>query len=384
MNGSLRQRSPGSWELTVDLGRDARGKRRRKYLTVRGTKAQARRRLREPRSVLDMGIDLPTENILLRDWLDRYMADFVTPQRRQGTKELYQRMIGRHIVPAIGHVELAKLRPIDVQVFEAELAKTLAPGTVRLAHAVLSGALKYAMQMEMVQRNVASLVSPPSIVKREAPTPDVGAVRRALELARAEEHPLYACIHLVAYTGVRRGEAMDLLWNNVDLRMRRILIEGSLGWSAERGLILEPPKTASGLRTVDIDGGTALVLAMHLEDQGRIKRKMRHAYRDEGRVFAGPTGEWLKPVQLTRAVKRLGERVGYPDMTVRSLRHFHASVAIQAGQNIVVVSKRLGHSNVSITSDIYAHSLQGWQRQAAEAFAAEMEQGDEQSKEMAG
>ncbi len=61
-------------------------------------------------------------------------------------------------------------------------------------------------------------------------------------------------------------------------------------------------------------------------------------------------------------------------MTVRSLRHFHASVTIQSGQNIVVVSKRLGHANVSITSDIYAHSLPGWQKQAAEAFAEAMEE----------
>ena len=67
-------------------------------------------------------------------------------------------------------------------------------------------------------------------------------------------------------------------------------------------------------------------------------------------------------------------------MTVRSLRHFHASVALQARQNIVVVSKRLGHSNVSITSDIYAHSLPGWQRQVAEAFAGAME-GDGKQRE---
>ena len=60
-------------------------------------------------------------------------------------------------------------------------------------------------------------------------------------------------------------------------------------------------------------------------------------------------------------------------MTVRSLRHFHASVALQARQNVVVVSKRLGHSNVSVTSDIYAHSLPGWQRQVAEAFTDAME-----------
>ena len=80
-------------------------------------------------------------------------------------------------------------------------------------------------------------------------------------------------------------------------------------------------------------------------------------------------------MMLTRAVRSLGERAGHPGMTVRSLRHFHASVTLQAGQNIVVVSRRLGHSNVSITSDIYAHTLPVWQRQ----------DGDErQRKEIAG
>ena len=89
-------------------------------------------------------------------------------------------------------------------------------------------------------------------------------------------------------------------------------------------------------------------------------------------MFAGPYGEWINPDQLSKAVKRLGERVGRPEMTVRSLRHFHASVSLQSGQSVVIVSKRLGHASVSTTADIYAHSLSGWQKQAAEAFAQAM------------
>ena len=149
-------------------------------------------------------------------------------------------------------------------------------------------------------------------------------------------------------------------------------MEGSLGESLERGLILNPPKTASGRRTVDLDTGTVQVLAEHREEQRQTIEMLGPAYRDEGRVFANPDGGWVRPQQLYRAVKRLGARIGKPGITVRSLRHFHASVALQTGQNIVVVSKRLGHSNVSITSDIYAHSLPGWQREAAEAFADAM------------
>ena len=215
-------------------------------------------------------------------------------------------------------------------------------------------------------------MSPPSVVRKEPSPPDIPAVREALALAQAEDHYLFPCIHLIAYTGLRRGEAMGLTWNNVDLEEGHILVETSLVRSDEQGLILEPPKTHSGHRAVDLDPGTTQVLADHWERQQQIKAVMREAYQDQGRVFAGAFGEWVSPDRLSNAVRSLGKRVGYPSMTVRSLRHFHASLMLQSGQNIVVVSKRLGHANVSMTSDIYAHALPGWQKQAAEAFAQAM------------
>ena len=111
------------------------------------------------------------------------------------------------------------------------------------------------------------------------------------------------------------------------------------------------------------------VLHWHRERQDEVKRTMRDGYEDRGAVFAGAYGDRINPAQLTRAVQSLGKEVGYPEMTVRSLRHFHASVTLQRRQNIVVVSKRLGHANVSRTSDIYAHVLPGWQKETAEDFA---------------
>ncbi len=374
MNGSLRQRSPGSWELTIDTGRGALGRRERRYVTVRGTKAQAQRKLREFLSAVDKGIGLPpTGELLLRDWFDRWMAERITPLRRQRTKERYQEIIDRHIAPAIGHIDLVKLTPSHVQALEASLSKKLSAKGVHLVHTVLAGALKHALRMELIYRNPAALVSAPPLARREVHPPDIAVVRDALALAREEEHHLFACIHLIAYTGLRRGEALGLQWRNVDLDHGYLRIEGSLVRSRERGLILEPPKTESGRRTVDLDAGTLEVLGAHRASQGQIKRVMREAYQDHEWVFAGPTGEWINPMQLTRAVSALGRRVGHEAMTVRSLRHFHASVTLQAGQNIVVVSKRLGHASVSITSDIYAHALPGWQRQAADAFAEAMD-----------
>ena len=252
----------------------------------------------------------------------------------------------------------------------------MAPEGVGLVHRVMSGAMRYAMRMEIVHRNTVSLVSPPTVAKRETEAPTVQEVRDTLSLAKSEKHHLLACIHLVAFTDVRRGEALGLTGDNVNLHAGQMRIIASLVKTRGQGLLLELPKTASGRRVMDLDAGTVDVLIDHRARQDEIKQTMRDAYNDRGRVFAGAEGEWINPAQLTRAVRSLGDRCGVQDLTVRSLRHFHASVMLQSGQNPVVVSKRLGHANVSITSDIYAHSLPGWQKQAATAFAEAMEEGD--------
>ena len=95
MKGSLRQRSPGSWELTIDQGRDALGKRRRKTTTFRGAKAVAQRKLRRLLSTLDRGIDLPSEKILPRDWRRRWVREIIVPYRRQATAERCRAVLHR-------------------------------------------------------------------------------------------------------------------------------------------------------------------------------------------------------------------------------------------------------------------------------------------------
>ena len=95
-------------------------------------------------------------------------------------------------------------------------------------------------------------MSPPPLKRREIVPPEISAVRGALALAWEEGHYLFACFHLIAYTGLRRGEALGLVWNNVDLDQGHIFVAGSLVRSRERGLIIEPPKTDSGRRTVDL------------------------------------------------------------------------------------------------------------------------------------
>ena len=153
MKGRIRQRSTGTWEISYEAGRDPFGKRRTKSLTVRGTKSQAQRKLRELLSAIDQGRNPTLSDVPLREWLERWMSEAVVPNRRQRTQETYRNAIDRHIVPYLGGVSIGKLAPAQIQALEIRLLKDLSPAMVNLVHNVLSGALKYAYRLELIHRN---------------------------------------------------------------------------------------------------------------------------------------------------------------------------------------------------------------------------------------
>ena len=372
MKGTVRQRNPGSWEIQVFLGRDVNGKRMRKTETVRGKKADAQRRLREILSELDRGITPTKTRYKLSEWLDKWMEEKIVPKGKQKTIDRYGDDIRLHIKPALGHIELTKLSPVQVQEFETNLLKSgKAAKGVQSVHNVLSGAMKHALRLELVARNVVTLVSPPPAPKTEAYSPQVEQVRDLLILAEELEHPLRVCIHLIAYTGMRRGEALALEWKHVDLEKLQILVCQSLV-VPKTGLLLDTPKTESGWRVVDIDIRTAEILKTHRSQQIALAAKLGTEAPEKLFPRADQVS-WTHPNNVYYAVRSLGKKAGCPKVTLRSLRHFHATVTLQAGQSPVVVSKRIGHSSPKITMDVYAHALPGWQQDAAEAFADAME-----------
>jgi integrase len=241
-------------------------------------------------------------------------------------------------------------------------------------HNTLSGALKYALRMEVVWRNVAQAVTPPKVVRKEVEPPEVTTVRHILEMARQIEHPLFPCLHLIAYTGVRRREALGLRWQDVNLEVGTISIVQTLGRSLQ-GLIFQPPKTNAGCRVIDLDDDTIAVLRAHQGQQLLLKAGLNGAYHEQGLVFTDPLGDPINPMAVTPAFQSLAKKAGLQGVNIHTLRHFHASVTLQAGQSMVTVSKRLGHASTSITADIYAHCLPGRHKEAANAFAKAMREG---------
>lgn len=247
------------------------------------------------------------------------------------------------------------------------------PKGVNLVRTALSGSMSHALSLEMIMRNPVSATKAPPDPDHEVQPAPMEAVLEMLRLAAEKEDWVYPALHLLAYTGVRRGELLGLRWDHVDLDNGEVRIAYSLG-RRSKGLILTKPKTARGTRTINLDAKTAEVLRQYQARQERHKAAMAGAYEDDGVVFADELGRWLNPMRLTRVVKSLGKKVGHPEAKPHNLRHFHATVSLKRENNLAVVSQRLGHANSATTLKVYSHVMLGWQQELADDFARTMDE----------
>ncbi|MEV3853104.1 tyrosine-type recombinase/integrase [Streptomyces sp. NPDC050095] len=179
-------------------------------------------------------------------------------------------------------------------------------------------------------------------------------------------HRLYTLWLLIAFRGLRRGEACGLRWMDVDLTGRSMSVATQLvqsGWAVHEA----PPKTDSGLRLVALDGESVDSLGDHQRSQRKEQAHWGTAWKNTGRVFTEEDGGMLHPAKVSLMFARQVEAAGLPPVRLHDLRHGAATLALAAGVDIKIVSEMLGHSDTHITRDLYQSVLDELAREAAEA-----------------
>ena len=368
--GHIRQRAKGTWAAVVSVGRDpVTGKRQRKWVSIRGTKRDAERELARLLSEHDRGVSPATGKITVREYLDAWIRDVVTQRNRPRTTQSYASIVRNHLVPALGYILLHKLQPGDVdRMINAIRAKGRTANTALHAFTVLRRALRDAERRGLVSRNVCRLVDPPKIEPYRVDPPDMDAV--ALILTEADTTEFGPVLRFMAYTGIRRGEAVALKWRNVDLDRGVAAIVESAQRLSGQGVVTQPTKSAAGRRGIALDPSTVTMLHQHRARQAARILRLGGIYEDHDLAFAGLLGLPLNPDTLSREFRAVAERTGIRGVRLHDLRHAHATGLIMAGAHPRVVQERLGHSSAAFTLQVYGHVAAGLQAEAADAFAA--------------
>jgi integrase len=369
MRGHIRERSPGRWAIVLDHRDPATGQRRRRWHSFAGTKRQAQVKCAELVAELQSGGSVDPSKITVVEFLDRFDRDWAALHVSARSRDRYRFALD-HVRRRLGDRRLQKVSPADIAALYAALIREdLAPRTVRMVHTALHRALGQAKAWGVIRDNPADIAKPPKAPDRETPMlqPDQAAVL----LERLRGKPLYLLASLALGTGLRRNELLGLRWGNVDLDAGWLTIEQALEQTATHGIRIKSPKTRHGRRTISLPAHLVTELRTHWREQQeqRLAAGLGKA-PDTAPVFATADGRHLSPNAVTKAWPVAMAAIGMPAVTLHSLRHTHASMLINAGLDILAISRRMGHSSPTITLNVYGHLIHGTDDRAAQVMEA--------------
>jgi len=373
--GTITQRADGRWQVRLDLGRGADGKRRRKT-TYAGTQADAIQQLKRMGGrAVDGGLlatSTPNVGRYLEEWFSTNSDTW-----RASTKRGYRSAIDLYLKPAFGQLRLEQLSPALVQRWlTLHKVEHGARRRITLAHAALRSALSDAQRLQLVTINAAGLVKVPQPKSRSIVPLTVDQATAFLKVAGG--HRLGSLFSVALASGLRLGEATGLRWDDVNLETAEVQIRQQLQRVGKR-LVLQDLKTAKSRRTLVLPEVCIRGLKMHRTKQLEERLKAGADWIDTGLIFttyavrgAGrKVGAPLSPRNVLRTLHALLgaaqpkiERIRFHD-----LRHSAASLLIAAGVSLVEVSMLLGHSELRVTADLYSHL----QKQTAARAAQKMD-----------
>jgi integrase len=369
--GSIYQRGDGRWCAAIVAEDAVTGRRKRTVLYGR-TRAEVRAKLKAAAERVENGAPVKDAKTSVAAWCKHWRATTLLASDRKGsTKELYRRLSERHIesdAGPLGAMTLDKLRPTHIEAFTLALVgRGLSESTIRTTYTVLRIALDSAVRDGLIARNPAAAVGRPAVSRKEARYLSSADVDRLLKEAAGTR--TYAAIALIAATGLRKGEALALRWNDIDLEAGVLRVRGTLA-RTEGQLVVTLPKTRASRRTLRLAPPVSALLRAHRKAQAAERIAAANTWNEAGYVFTTESGQPIDPRNFLRALEAVARRAGLEHVGVHTLRHSAASALLEAGIGLKTVSEMLGHSSVAITGDVYQHVSDGAAQAAADALSA--------------
>ena len=375
--GGIRQRDASGrlWQITYTLHSGSGVARKRCYETVRGTYADAAKRLREVLGEVGKGTYIkPTKQLtgeFLTQWLETYAVPNVSPRTVYG----WERIVASQLAPTVGDIPLADVRPTDVLAMHKSLyARSLSALTVLHAHRLLSQALSHAVKWGLIAVNPCAGVDAPRPRKRTMQSLDWDT---AQTFFTAIEGSRFRNVYFADfYLGLRRSELLALRWPQVDLvgTPYTLTVVAGLHRLKGRGLVLLDTKTASSRRPVDLQSEVVDLFRQMRVQQIERALGLGVPFNEQGFVFCLADGRPLSPEGVSREFARLRTEAGLTGLRFHDLRHTMASLMLANGTPMEVVQARLGHSSITTTMDQYRHILPGEQSDHAERMAERLRQ----------
>lgn len=282
-----------------------------------------------------------------------------------------------HILIAMGAYKIEKIHVDVCQKHVDEWAAKLK--NFRMVKAYAAKVLDFAIKRGYIQTNPFAHVDMPATATKKAIVNDEDEAENFYTreqlikflscLEQESNYKAYALFRLLAFSGMRKGEALALTWNDLNFTTNELRINKALSRGKDNQLYVKSTKTGVA-RTIKMDDKTMAVLKEWKKKQKQDYLKLGfNTLQPKQLVFSNESNEFLQPTKTRKWIVHVQKKYGLGTITTHGLRHTHCSLLFEAGATLKEVQDRLGHSDVQTTMNIYTHVTKKAKEEAILKFA---------------
>lgn len=320
------------------------------------------------------GVEMRLEEVW--NWYKNYYA----PNKlRDTTFYNIKNMVEIKILPELGHLKIGQITTNRITMFlndvsikkDKETGKPLKPkqyykdSYVQAIYSSLFRIFNVAISNGWIKDNPCNNAIKPRKNRTAKKKPlEIEQIKDILN--KTNEYTTYnAIIQFQIYTGMRIGETLALTWDDIDFKKREIKINKTVNF-IKTDFIVGPPKTENSYRTLGMNNAIYHLLKLTKKEQNVRKKELKNQYEDHNLVFSQVTGNYIYRTEINNRLNTIKKGTDYEYITVHFLRHANATLLLNNGVDLKIVSAHLGHNDIKTTANIYADVLKSQQQKVAQ------------------
>lgn len=312
------------------------------------------------------------ENMRFYELADWYFKNYAPIELKESTAYHYQRQYSNHLAQIIGNMKIKDITtPKLTQIMQSY---DLNPQTIRKIYVVLQSIFHRGVEQGFIRETPCkNVILPKNRNKKKKPVLDEEQTKKFLELLdiRKCDEDIKRIIKVLLYTGMRCGECLALSWEDIDFISKTISVNHSLADVGGKHF-LSTPKTESSIRMI----GMSDVLASIFKEQKQYIDELSIAIGDSfihsEMVFPSGKGNYRDRSALNTSFKRFLKGSDFEFLTLHQLRHCNATLLLNSGIDLKIVSEHLGHSGVEVTANVYADVLKSTKMKVADLISLKL------------
>ena len=360
------------YKIDIPIGYNG-SKRIRHIETFYGKKKEAILRENELKIQLKNNTFVKNQHITMKELTEEWLNSKKDSVGLKTFKE-YERYC-KNIIESIGHI---KVKDINVKILEnfynelrncenrGNSKKGYAEKTVKHHYTLLSEILNSGVKWGYIYNNQNKNVAPIKVHKKEMQCYSLEEVEKLIEVLKKEPIKYQAIIMLALDSGCRRGELTGLTWKDIDFENGTININKATQYLPEYGIFEKTTKTDTSNRIIYITTTTLKILKRYKIEQDKQRLLLSNKWENSNRVFTTEFGADMHPDTPSKILKKIIEKYNLTSINFHGLRHTSISLQIRSGIQAQIISKRAGHSSVTVTHNIYSHFFDSEMKEVAD------------------